>query len=158
MPKREFDITKNIFLFIAEKIDKETDVLSSKLIIIISQTFYVKEKNEKIYLFVYLQNHSMFTNLKVWETGIMETIQDDLDRSNVNELEENNPKKIAIINNVLLAHTITFCHNMVEFGMKVDNIKKIVDNLMKKYKLSETSIQQIQEIMQKEFEGKDISK
>ena len=158
MPKREFDITKNIFLFIAEKIDKETDVLSSKLIIIISQTFYVKEKNEKIYLFVYLQNHSMFTNLKVWETGIMETIQDDLDRSNVNELEENNPKKIAIINNVLLAHTITFCHNMVEFGMKADNIKKIVDNLMKKYKLSETSIQQIQEIMQKEFEGKDISK
>ena len=100
----------------------------------------------------------MFTNLKVWETGIMETIQDDLDRSNVNELEENNPKKIAIINNVLLAHTITFCHNMVEFGMKADNIKKIVDNLMKKYKLSETSIQQIQEIMQKEFEGKDISK
>ena len=47
---------------------------------------------------------------------------------------------------------------MVEFGMKADNIKKIVDNLMKKYKLSETSIQQIQEIMQKEFEGKDISK
>ena len=158
MPKREFEITKNIFLFIAEKIYKETDILSSKLILIISQTFYVKESNEKIYLFAYLQNHSMFTNLKVWEAGIAETIQDDLDRSNVNELEENDPKKSAIINNVLLAQTITFCHNMVEFGMKVNNIKKIVDNLMKKYKLNEASIQQIQEIMQKEFEGKDISK
>ena len=158
MPKREFEITKDIFLFIAEKIYKETDILSSKLIIIISQTFYVKEKDEKIYLFAYLQNHLMFTNLKVWESGITETIQDDLNRSNVTELEESDPKKIAIINNVLLAHTITFCHNMVEFGMKADNIKKIVDNLMKKYKLSETSIQQIQEIMQKEFEGKDISK
>ena len=120
MPKREFEITKNIFLFIAEKIYKETDVLSSKLIIIISQTFYVKEKNEKIYLFAYLQNHLMFTNLKVWETGISEAIQEDLNKSNVNELGENDPKKIAIINNVLLAHTITFCHNMVEFGMKVD--------------------------------------
>ena len=158
MPKREFEITKNIFLFIAEKIYKETDILSSKLIIIISQTFYVKEKDEKIYLFAYLQNHLMFTNLKVWESGITETIQDDLNRSNVTELEESDPKKIAIINNVLLAHTITFCHNMVEFGMKVDNIKKIIDNLMKKYKLSEASIKQIEEIMQKEFDGKDISK
>ena len=158
MPKREFEITKNIFLFIAEKIYKETDILSSKLIIIISQTFYVKEKDEKIYLFAYLQNHLMFTNLKVWESGITETIQDDLNRSNVTELEESDPKKIAIINNVLLAHTITFCHNMVEFGMKVDNIKTIIDNLMKKYKLSEASIKQIEEIMQKEFDGKDISK
>ena len=158
MPKREFEITKNIFLFIADKIYKETDVLSAKLIIIISQTFYVKEKDEKIYLFAYLQNHLMFTNLKVWETGIIETIQEDLNRSNVNELGENDPKKIAIINNVLLAHTITFCHNMVEFGMKIDNIKKIIDNLMKKYKLSEASIKQIEEIMQKEFDGKDISK
>jgi len=158
MPKREFEITKDIFLFIAEKIYKETDILSSKLIIIISQTFYVKEKDEKIYLFAYLQNHLMFTNLKVWESGITETIQDDLNRSNVTELEENDPKKIAIINNVLLAHTITFCHNMVEFGMKVDNIKKIIDNLMKKYKLSEASIKQIEELMQKEFDGKDISK
>ena len=158
MPKREFEITKDIFLFIAEKIYKETDILSSKLIIIISQTFYVKEKDEKIYLFAYLQNHLMFTNLKVWESGITETIQDDLNRSNINELEESDPKKIAIINNVLLAHTITFCHNMVEFGMKVDNIKKIIDNLMKKYKLSEASIKQIEELMQKEFDGKDISK
>jgi hypothetical protein len=158
MPKREFEITKDIFLFIAEKIYKETDILSSKLIIIISQTFYVKEKDEKIYLFAYLQNHLMFTNLKVWESGITETIQDDLNRSNVTELEESDPKKIAIINNVLLAHTITFCHNMVEFGMKVDNIKKIIDNLMKKYKLSEASIKQIEELMQKEFDGKDISK
>ena len=32
MPKREFEITKKIFLDIADKINKETDVLSSKLI------------------------------------------------------------------------------------------------------------------------------
>ena len=96
----------------------------------------------------------MFTNLKVWEEGIAQTIQDDLDRSNVSELDDNDPKKAAIINNVLLAHTITFCHNMVEFGMKVNDIKQIVDNLIKKYKLNETSIQQIQELMKKELEGK----
>ena len=154
MPKKEFEITKNIFLFIAEKIYKETDVLSAKLIIIISQTFYVKENNEKIYLFAYLQNHLMFTNLKVWEEGITQTIQDDLNRSNISELDDNDPKKAGIINNVLLAHTITFCHNMVEFGMKVNDIKQIFDNLMKKYKLNETSIKQIQELIQKELDGK----
>ena len=161
MPKREFEITKNIFLFIADKIYKETDVLSSKLILILSQTFYVKENNEKIYLFAYLQNHLMFTNTTVWEKCLEETIQEDLGRSKVsgNDIdEEMEQKKSAIINNVLLAHAITFCHNMVEFGMREDNIRKIIDPLLKKYNLSETSIKQIQDIMQKELEGKDINK
>ena len=51
MPKREFEITKKIFLYIANKIKEENDFLSSKLILILSQTFYKIENNQKIYLF-----------------------------------------------------------------------------------------------------------
>ena len=159
MPKREFEIPKNIFLDIADKINKETDVLSSKLILILSQTFYLKENDERIYLFKYLQNHEMFDNLEVWEKYLNEMIDEDLSRSNIDET--NGPKqeknKKTIINNVLLAHMLTFCHNMIDFGMKVENIKKIIDPLITKYNLEEDSIKQINELIQKDLNEKDIN-
>lgn len=159
MPKREFEITKKIFLDIADKINKETDVLSSKLILILSQTFYLKENDERIYLFKYLQNHEMFDNLEVWEKYLNEMIDEDLSRSNIDET--NGPKqeknKKTIINNVLLAHMLTFCHNMIDFGMKLENIKKIIDPLITKYNLEEDSIKQINELIQKDLNEKDIN-
>ena len=158
MPKREFEITKKIFLFIADKINEETDVLSSKLILILSQTFYIKENDQKIYIFKYLQNHEMFTNLVVWEKYLTEMIEADLNRSKIEKKEGDNddPKKIAIINNVLLAHMMTFCHNMIEFGMKEENIKKIIEPMMNKYKITEDAIEQINDLIKNELKGKDV--
>lgn len=159
MPQREFEITKKIFLFIADKINKENDVLSSKLILILSQTFYIKENDQRIYLFKFLQNHEMFDNLAVWEKYLIEMIEDDLNRSNLEIL--NDPKqeknKKTTINNILLAHLMTFCHNMIDFGMKVENIKKIIEPLITKYNLDEDSIKQINELMQKNLNEKDIN-
>ena len=159
MPEREFEITKKIFLFIADKIKEESDVLSAKLILILSQTFYIKDKEEKIYLFKYLQNHEMFSNLEVWEKYLTEMIEEDLNRSKIDESKDGipDPNKIAIINNVLLAHMLTFCHNMIEFKMKEENIKKIIEPMMSKYSLTEESIKQIKELIQKELKGKDIN-
>ena len=158
MPKREFEISKKIFLFIADKINEETDVLSSKLILILSQTFYIKENDQKIYIFKYLQSHEMFTNLVVWEKYLTEMIEADLNRSKIEKKEGDNddPKKIAIINNVLLAHMMTFCHNMIEFGMKEENIKKIIVPMMNKYKITEDAIKQINDLIQNELKGKDV--
>jgi len=159
MPEREFEITKKIFLFIADKIKEESDVLSAKLILILSQTFYIKDKEEKIYLFKYLQNHEMFSNLEVWEKYLTEMIEEDLNRSKIDESKDGipDPNKIAIINNVLLAHMLTFCHNMIEFKMKEENIKKIIEPMMSKYSLTEDSIKQIKDLIQKELKGKDIN-
>ena len=159
MPQREFEITKKIFLFIADKINKENDVLSSKLILILSQTFYIKENDQRIYLFKFLQNHEMFDNLAVWEKYLIEMIEDDLNRSNLeilNDPKQEKNKKTAI-NNILLAHLMTFCHNMIDFGMKVENIKKIIEPLITKYNLDEDSIKQINELMQKDLGEKDIN-
>ena len=134
-------------------------MLSSKLILILSQTFYIKENDQRIYLFKFLQNHEMFDNLAVWEKYLIEMIEDDLNRSNLEIL--NDPKqeknKKTTINNILLAHLMTFCHNMIDFGMKVENIKKIIEPLITKYNLDEDSIKQINELMQKNQNEKDIN-
>lgn len=158
MPKREFEITKKIFLFIADKIKEETDILSAKLILILSQTFYIKENDTKIYIFKYLQNHEMFSNLVVWEKYLTEMIENDLNRSKIEQNnKEEDPSKTAIINNVLLAHMLTFCHNMIEFGMKEENIKKIIDPMLQKYNIGEEAAKQIKELIQNELKGKELN-
>ena len=156
MPKREFEITKKIFLYIANKIKEENDFLSSKLILILSQTFYKIENNQKIYLFKYLKNHEMLSNIQVWEKNLNEAIEDDLKRAKINksDLNSNDNKIINIINNVLLAQILSFYHNMSEFGMKEENIKHIIDSLKNKYNINENILAQINNF-KKDEEQKD---
>lgn len=66
MPEREFEITKKIFLFIADKIKEESDVLSAKLILILSQTFYIKVNEEK---FIYLNIYKNMKCFRIWKFG-----------------------------------------------------------------------------------------
>lgn len=156
MPKREFEITKKIFLYIANKIKEENDFLSSKLILILSQTFYKIENNQKIYLFKYLKNHEMLSNFQVWEKNLNEAIEDDLKRAKINksDLNSKDDKIINIINNVLLAQILSFYHNMSEFGMKEENIKHIIDSLKNKYNINENILAQINNF-KKDEEQKD---
>ena len=156
MPKREFEITKKIFLYIANKIKEENDFLSSKLILILSQTFYKIENNQKIYLFKYLKNHEMLSNIQVWEKNLNEAIEDDLKRAKINksDLNSKDNKIINIINNVLLAQILSFYHNMSEFGMKEENIKHIIDSLKNKYNINENILAQINNF-KKDEEQKD---
>ena len=46
---------------------------------------------------------------------------------------------------------------MIEFKMKEENIKKIIEPMMSKYSLTEDSIKQIKDLIQKELKGKDIN-
>ena len=156
MPKREFEITKKIFLYIANKIKEENDFLSSKLILILSQTFYKIENNQKIYLFKYLKNHEMLSNFQVWEKNLNEAIEDDLKRAKINksDLNSKDNKIINIINNVLLAQILSFYHNMSEFGMKEENIKNIIDSLKNKYNINDNILAQINNF-KKDEEQKD---
>ena len=161
MPQKEFDITKKIFLFIAGKVKEETDVLSAKLILILSQTFYSREKDEKIYIFKFLKNHDMFLNLEVWSKYLNEMIEEDLNRANIKEIPDKDSKdvdKLGIINNVLLAHMLTFCHNMIEFGMNEENIKKIIEPVLTKYKVNDDSVKQINDLLINELKGKTETK
>ena len=104
----------------------------------------------------------MFNHLEVWDKYLTDGIDDDLKRAKINNLNENlnnnnDNNKSAVINNVLMAHLFSFCHNMIEFGMKIEDIKKIIDPKIKQYNLSEESIIQINKLIENKSNGKDIN-
>ena len=151
VPEREFEILKNIFLICADKIKTENDFPCSKLILIISQTFYYIKDEKKIYLQNFIKNHGMFQNLNVWEKYINDLIEEDLNRSlkpyNNDKTLIGFEKMKQIMNNILNAQLLPFCHNMMDFGMDVENIYKIIDPIMIKYQINEDLKQIILDII-----------
>ena len=140
VPEKEYEILKTIFLKSAEKIIIDKDISSAKLILILSQTFYCKKDGIKVYLHNYLKNHEIFKDVYIWEQYLMNLIDEDLQRANRSNKKENNineETKTAIINNILNAQLLPFCDNMIEFGMSVENIYKIIDPIMNEYKIKD---------------------
>ena len=138
IPEKEFEILKNIFLLIADKIKKEKDIACAKLIIIISQTFYCKINGKKVYIQNYLKNHDMILDLDIWEKYINESIDEELNRiERIKKKDDNNVNTKNKIKNVLSAQLIPFSDNMIDFGMTVENIYKIIDPILEKYEIKD---------------------
>ena len=140
VPEKEYEILKTIFLKTAEKIIIDKDISSAKLILILSQTFYCKKNGIKVYLHNYIKNHDIFKDVYIWEQYLINLIDEDLKRANRSNKKENNineETKRTIINNILNAQLLPFCDNMIEFGMSVENIYKIINPIMNEYKIKD---------------------
>ena len=134
IPEKEFEILKNIFLLIANKVKEEKDIPCAKLIIILSQTFYCKIDGNNVYIQNYLKNHDMILDLEIWEKYLNESIDEELNRTE--RIEKKDDIKVDIkykIKNVLSSQLIPFCDNMIDFGMTAENIYKIIDPILEKH-------------------------
>ena len=148
IPEKEFEILKNIFLLIADKIKQEKDIACAKLIIIISQTFYCKINGKKIYNQNYLKNHDMILDLEIWEIYINESIDEELNRiERIKKKDDNNVYTKNKIKNVLSSQLIPFSDNMIDFGMTVENLNKIIDPILEKYEIKDEIKNVIEDII-----------
>jgi hypothetical protein len=140
VPEKEYEILKTIFLNSVEKIIIDKDISSAKLILILSQTFYCKQNGIKVYLNNYIKNHKIFNDIYIWEQYLINLIDEDLqraNRSNKNEDNINEETKRKIINNILNAQLLPFCDNMIEFGISIENIYKIINPIMNEYEIKD---------------------
>ena len=109
-----------------------------KLIVILSQTFYLIDNGKKLYIQSFIKSHSLFKDINVWSYYINKCIEEDLDKvkkfvskSNI-KLSEDEKQ-----NNTLKAELIPFCDNMIDFGMNYEDIQKIIVPIMNKYNVKE---------------------
>ena len=141
VPEKEFKILIKIFILIADKVKNEYDFLCLHFLIILSQTFYCKNNEKEDYIHNYLKNHEIFSNVEIWANFLNESIEKDLNRTEIIEKKEN--VKIIKdtmknkINNILSSQLIPFCDNMFDFGMTIENINKIIGPIMDKYQIKD---------------------
>ena len=69
MQKKTFEIFSKIFYSILDKYEQDKDIFSVKNVIVLSQTYFYKDENDKKeYLQANIIKHPIFKDLNFWET------------------------------------------------------------------------------------------
>ena len=151
--KKMFEIFSKFFNHILNDIKEDDDVFSAKNIIVLSQTYYTKENDKKIYLQEDVKNHDIFKNINFWEKLFNFFIEKETQKyknsKDINEINENN---IEDNNNnyskIAYGQIMTICNNMIEFGLNKNDIYKVIEPKIKYYKLDEDLINNIKCVLE----------
>lgn len=136
--EEDYKLIGSFFLYIIDQFKKDNkDFHSIELVIILSQTYYTININNKEYLQNVIENEDIFKQKNFWEKYFEYVIQKEIIRNkkiNTNENKENENQKM---NNIILAQSLSLIGNMVEFGCEQKLIKDIIEPKLIQYKLTD---------------------
>ena len=151
MPNKIFNYLSKIFSEIAKHLisNKENDennffikdFICSRLVIILSQTFYTTKNEKKIFLSEEIKKEKVFQIPEFWKELINEMIIRECNNvfENKKELniidDENRTKKIK--DEIYFAQIIPFIGSMTGFGISKEEIKNIMLFFIKEFGISE---------------------
>ena len=137
---------KEVLNLILEIAEKEKDYESGKNCIILSQTYYIEDKNDKnkkIYLIESIQDNNWLKSINFWNGIIDLMIKKEIEKNNkINKNnDENEQKKIS--SNAGFSQLLSYSNNMVEFKIDKDIIKHIIDKFAIKYNIEKNLVETI---------------
>ena len=151
MPNKIFNYLSKIFSEIAKHLisNKENDennffikdFICSRLVIILSQTFYTTKNEKKVFLSEEIKKEKVFQTLEFWKELINEMIIRECNsvfesKKELNIIDdENRAKKIK--DEIYFAQIIPFIGSMTGFGISKEEIKNIMLFFIKEFGISE---------------------
>ena len=141
LPKELFETITKIFKLISDKILSENDIDSAKYLIILSQTFYIKENEEKIYITNRIKNHPLYQKEEFWNEYIQTEISEAFKKKDLND--KNIGKKydeddlVKRNNELVFAQLITMSECMSNFDLGKEKIVNIITPMFDTYKINE---------------------
>ena len=142
--KTIYSILAKYFLQIINTLKEDQDMFTAKNIIVLSQTYFIKEKDKKIYIQEAIKSHEIFKKKEFWENLFnffmnkeILKLRKSIDLNEIIEEGKNNYSKLAF------GQIMTICNNMIEFGFNKDEIYEIIEPKIKYYNLDENSIEGI---------------
>ena len=138
MPEKEYNLTSKFYVLIADCIadnkENEEDFETFKLLIILSETFYVNKDGDKHYLIKDIRGNKLFNEVdyitKYLNCCINEEFQKSREKSHA-EISEKAKKDIVF------ATFLPFCNYMSEFGVTKELLLKINDSICEQYQLTD---------------------
>ena len=134
------EISKQIFLIKndVEKYYKINDYISSRLIIIVAQTFYTMKENEKLYISEELKNEKIFQLDEFWQILIKYAVNNEM--KNLKEFINNNFENKQHIKekkkSIAFAQILPYVDSMIGFGVSEDKSKNIISPFINEYEIS----------------------
>ena len=147
LPKREYDIVSNYFKVIFDYAEKERDNQSLRLILILSQTFYITINGEKHYLQKDLYGHKFFQDKDFWESYLKDIIQEELDKIKKHKNMDNIEEKKKSNREIGFGKIFPFGDNMIGFGMSKEVLMEILTPLFTEFDFTEEMKKNIKDII-----------
>ena len=138
-PKKVIDDIINFFLIILDNIFDEKDIFSFQLCIILSQTFYFIENNEKKYIFKFTKFHKIYKCEEMWRNSLDYFINQEIGKFNKISMNLNMKQFKKKIDELIFAQLIANTNNMLEFDLDISTIEKINSDILNKYEINEDS-------------------
>ena len=149
IPLEIFNYINNIFSAILNSLNLlENDepeifineqIQNAKLIIILSQTFYIVKDKEKIYIQNELKNEKIFQSKEFWELIIKSSINKEM--KNLEKFIKDNIENEEFIKerkkSIAFSQILPYVDTMKGFGVKEDKNKMIISPLIDEYDISE---------------------
>lgn len=166
MPLKAFNNLVQIFkeiskyLFTYKEMQKEgkkkteikIDIELSKLVIILSQTFYCMKDGKKVYIQNEINTEKVFHYIEFWYNIIKINIEKEIESCLKNDKKiGKEDDEISIIqrrDSIGFAQIIPQLSGMHGFGLKIEEIKKIVLPLIEEYNLSKENKETIMKIVE----------
>lgn len=127
--KLQFDDIVEILFKILNITQKNKDISSFKLCLILSQTYFYLKEGKKIYLQSVIKYHDIFKSEEIWKASILLLIKEANERFknfNLEDLSEEERKKRYSEN--FFGLLLPMVNDMKEFGFDLEKAKKLTAN------------------------------
>ena len=143
LPERVYNIIIKILNIIEDDLMKNMEFNLENLCLILSQTFYIIKEGKKLYLNEGVKEHPIFKQKEFWENQLNQMIEIDIHKieilANKDGMKFSKEKKQQKINELVLTKVMPMSKNMSEFGISKENILKIIEPIMTKYNIDQSS-------------------
>ena len=135
--EKTFNILVQIFNMTQDFLLEKKDASLENLIIILSQTFFIKKNVNKYYIVNDIKNHQIFKSEEFWKNQLKIKIEEQLTKINNNtkrmnlNLSEKESQKQK--DETIFSQFVSISANMKEFGLNSDIILNIANQIFESY-------------------------
>ena len=135
--EKTFNILVQIFNMTQDFLLEKKDASLENLIIILSQTFFIKKNENKYYIVNDIKNHQIFKSEEFWKNQLKIKIEEQLTKINNNtkrmnlNLSEKESQKQK--DETIFSQFVPISANMKEFGLNSDIILNIANQIFESY-------------------------
>jgi len=139
--EKTFNILVQIFNITQDLLLKKKNTSLENMIIILSQTFFIKKNENKYYILNDIKNHQIFKNVEFWKNQLKIKIEEQFTKSN-NDIKRMNlvlsEKEIQKQKDeVIFSQFLPVSTNMKEFGLNSDIILSIANQMFETYNIGD---------------------
>jgi len=139
--EKTFNILVQIFNITQDLLLEKKNTSLENMIIILSQTFFIKKNENKYYILNDIKNHQIFKNVEFWKNQLKIKIEEQFTKSNKDIKKMNlilSEKEIQKQKDeVIFSQFLPISTNMKEFGLNSDIILNIANQIFETYNIGE---------------------